>query len=155
MRCRLYSNLILIIISSSDMYTFLFQTLTYFNSGQKGTLKNMISTRSWPTDGLKDRRTDRCTDRQTDIPSYRDARTHLKILSKKKLWAMFRQKSIKKLCHWRDHTEISTKVDRQNASNALTNNFVWLSKEGIGSDPKTWPNCSCLKILIEGEKFDW
>ena len=33
-----------------------------------------------PTDGRTDRQTDRWTDEQTDIPSYRDARTHLKKL---------------------------------------------------------------------------
>ena len=34
-----------------------------------------------PTDGRTDRRTDRRTDQRTDIPSYRDARTHLKKLT--------------------------------------------------------------------------
>ena len=47
----------------------------------------MISTRLWPTDGPTDRRTDGPTDGRTDTPSYRDARTHLKmpILSKIKI----------------------------------------------------------------------
>ena len=40
------------------------------------------STRVWRTHGRTDGRTDRRTDRRTDIPSYRDARTHIKLFFK-------------------------------------------------------------------------
>ena len=38
--------------------------------------------KAWPTNGRTDRRTDGRTDRRTDRPSYRDARTHLKTVSR-------------------------------------------------------------------------
>ena len=53
------------------------------------------STRVWwtdrrtdgPTDGRTDERTDGPTDRRTDIPSYRDARSHLKISAGATVWS--------------------------------------------------------------------
>ena len=50
-----------------------FHTLTYLHFAQKWHFFE-ISTRVWLTDGRMDGR----TDRRMDIPSYRDARTHLK-----------------------------------------------------------------------------
>ena len=68
-RTFICSFVLLLLKSSSDSHTFLFQTLIYRNFGQKRRFWS-ISTRLW--------RTDRPTDGRTDTPSYRDARTHLK-----------------------------------------------------------------------------
>ena len=64
-RTFICSFVLLLLKSSSDSYTFLFQTLIYRNFGQKRRFWS-ISTRLWRTDGPTDRRTDHQTDRRTD-----------------------------------------------------------------------------------------
>ena len=56
---------LLLLESSSDSHTFLFQTLIHRNFGQKRRFF-AISTRVWRTDGPTDRRTDGWTDVPTD-----------------------------------------------------------------------------------------
>ena len=69
---------VLVFESSFKWHTFLFLMLFCSDSAHFSEIQ-LVCDR--PTDGPTDGRTDRPTDGRTDIPSYRDARTHLKTQS--------------------------------------------------------------------------